>query len=96
MIQKGKGFFTDLLKSTAKQALTAVTKTGLDENKRSLKDALKTHGTQAIRTTVRRMTRPPATSTTPLMARRGPKRIGTRDRPVAKKARHLDIFDRER
>lgn len=51
--QEGKGFFTDLLKSTAKQALTAAAKTGLDvlENKRSFKDALKTHGGQAIKNT---------------------------------------------
>lgn len=46
-------FFTDLLKSTAKQALTAAAKTGLDvlENKRFFKDALKTHGGQAIKNT---------------------------------------------
>ena len=51
--QEGKGFFTDLLKSGAKSALTAAAKTGLDvlENKRSLKDALRSHGAQALKET---------------------------------------------
>lgn len=51
--QKGKGFFTDLLKSGAKSALKAAAKTGMDvlDNKRSLKDALKTHGAQALKET---------------------------------------------
>jgi hypothetical protein len=63
-IQKGKGFITDLLKTGAKQALRAAAQTGLDvlDNKRSLKDAIKTHGIRAIKSTAQ-----------PLLARGGPK-----------------------
>jgi hypothetical protein len=63
--QKGKGFITDLLKTGAKQALRAAAQTGLDvlDNKRSLKDAIKTHGIRAIKSTAQ-----------PLLARGGPKR----------------------
>ena len=62
--QKGKGFITDLLKTGAKQALRAAAQTGLDvlDNKRSLKDAIKTHGIRAIKSTAQ-----------PLLARGGPK-----------------------
>ena len=51
--QKGKEFITDLLKTGAKQALRAAAQTGLDvlDNKRSLKDAIKTHGIRAIKST---------------------------------------------
>jgi hypothetical protein len=51
--QNGKGFITDLLKTGAKQALRAAAQTGLDvlDNKRSLKDAIKTHGIRAIKST---------------------------------------------
>ncbi|XP_062616114.1 uncharacterized protein F54H12.2-like [Saccostrea cucullata] len=51
--QRGRGFFTDLLKTGAKHALTAAAITGLDvlENKRSLKDAVKTHGVRALKNT---------------------------------------------
>jgi hypothetical protein len=61
--QKGKGFITDLLKTGAKQALRAAAQTGLDvlDNKRSLKDAIKTHGIRAIKSTAQ-----------PLLARGGP------------------------
>jgi hypothetical protein len=63
--QKGKGFITDLLKTGAKQALRAAAQTGLDvlDNKRSLKDAIKTHGLRAIKSTAQ-----------PLLARGGPKK----------------------
>jgi hypothetical protein len=63
--QKGKGFITDLLKTGAKQALRAAAQMGLDvlDNERSLKDAIKTHGIRAIKST-----------TQPLLARGGPKR----------------------
>jgi hypothetical protein len=63
--QKGKGSITDLLKTGAKQALRAAAQTGLDilDNKRSLKDAIKTHGIRAIKSTAQ-----------PLLARGGPKR----------------------
>jgi hypothetical protein len=62
--QKGKGFITDLLKTGAKQALRAAAQMGLDvlDNKRSLKDAIKTHGIRAIKSTAQ-----------PLLARGGPK-----------------------
>jgi hypothetical protein len=62
--QKGKGFITDLLKTGAKQALRAAAQTGLDvlDNKRSLKEAIKTHGIRAIKSTAQ-----------PLLARGGPK-----------------------
>lgn len=105
--QKGKGFFTDLLKSTAKQALTAAAKTGLDvfENKRSFKDALKTHGGQVIKNTTSHIlsqgdkSRPPAKPK--LLARGGPRikrplETASGERPPKnkkKKARPLDIFD---
>lgn len=106
--QAGKGFFTDLLKSTAKQALTAAAKTGLDvlENKRSFKDALKTHGGQVIKNTASRMlsqggekSRPPAKPK--LLARGGPRikrslETASGERPPKKKkkkARPLDFFD---
>jgi hypothetical protein len=51
--QKGKGFIKDLLKTGAKQALRVAAQTGLDvlDNKRSLKDAIKTHGLRAIKST---------------------------------------------
>jgi hypothetical protein len=51
--QKGKGFITDLLKTGAKQALRAAAQTGSDvlDNKRSLKEAIKTHGIRAIKST---------------------------------------------
>jgi hypothetical protein len=63
--QKGKGFIKDLLKTGAKQALRAAAQTGLDvlDNKRSLKDAIKTHGLRAIKSTAQ-----------PLLARGGPKK----------------------
>jgi hypothetical protein len=63
--QKGKGFIKDLLKTGAKQALRAAAQTGLDvlDNKRSLKEAIKTHGLRAIKATAQ-----------PLLARGGPKR----------------------
>jgi hypothetical protein len=72
--QKGKGFITDLLKTGAKQALRAAAQTGLDvlDDKRSLKDAIKTHGIQAIKSTAQ-----------PLLARGGPKR--PMKRPQTKK-----------
>lgn len=105
--QKGKGFFTDLLKSTAKQALTAAAKTGLDvfESKRSFKDALKTHGGQVIKNTTSHIlsqadkSRPPAKPK--LLARGGPRikrplETASGERPPKnkkKKARPLDIFD---
>lgn len=105
--QKGKGFLTYLLKSTAKQALTAAAKTGLDvlENKRSFKDALKTHGGQVIKNTTSHIlsqggdkSRPPAK---PKLLDRGGPRIkrpletasGERPPNKKKKARPLDIFD---
>ena len=71
--QKGKGLFTDLLKTGAKQALRAAAQTGLDvlDNKRSLKDAIKTHGIRAIKSTAQ-----------PLLARGGPKQ---NKRPAIKK-----------
>lgn len=100
-------FFTDLLKSTAKQALTAAAKTGLDvlENKRSFKDALKTHGGQVIKNTTSHIlsqggdkSRPPAKPK--LLARGGPRikrpletASGERPPNKKKKARPLDIFD---
>jgi hypothetical protein len=51
--QKAKGFITDLLKTGAKQALGAAAQTGLDvlNNKRSLKDAIKTHGIRTVKPT---------------------------------------------
>jgi hypothetical protein len=63
--QKGKGMITDLLKTGAKQALRAAAQTGLDvlDNKRSLKDAIKTHGIRAIKSTAQ-----------PLLARGGTKK----------------------
>jgi hypothetical protein len=56
---------TDLLKRGAKQALRTAAQTGLDvlDNKRSLKDAIKTHGIRAIKSTAQ-----------PLLARGGPKK----------------------
>ena len=73
--QKGKGMFTDLLKRGAKQALRAAAQTGLDvlDNKRSLKEAIKTHGIRAIKSTAQ-----------PLLARGGPKKLQRRPikRPV--------------
>jgi septum formation inhibitor MinC len=68
--QKGKGFITDLLKTGAKQALRAAAQTGLHvlDNKRSLKEAIKTHVLRAIKSTAQ-----------PLLARGGPKK---RPRPV--------------
>ena len=108
--QKGKGMFTDLLKRGAKQALRAAAQTGLDvlDNKRSLKEAIKTHGIRAIKSTAQ-----------PLLARGGPKKLQRNKRPVKapvkrpikrpgsrpikrpvkrtikkpKKTRALDIFD---
>lgn len=105
--QKGKGFFTDLLKSTAKQALTAAAKTGLDvfENKRSFKDALKTHGGQVIKNTTSHILSQGDTSCPPakpkVLARGGPRikrplETASGERPPKnkkKKARPLDIFD---
>jgi hypothetical protein len=72
--QKGKGFITDLLKMGAKQALRAAAQTGLDvlDNKRSLKDAIKTHGIRAIKSTAQ-----------PLLARGGPKKTPIK-RPIKK------------
>jgi hypothetical protein len=72
--QKGKGFIMALLKTGAKQALRAAAQTGLDvlDNKRSLKDAIKTHGIRAIKSTAQ-----------PLLARGGPKRAS---RPPTKRA----------
>jgi hypothetical protein len=72
--QKGKGLFTDLLKTGAKQALRAAAQTGLDvlDNKRSLKDAIKTHGIRAIKNTAQ-----------PLLARGGPKQ-NKRPPPIKK------------
>jgi hypothetical protein len=70
--QKGNGMITDLLKRGAKQALRAAAQTGLDvvDNKRSLKDAIKTHGIRAIKNTAQ-----------PLLARGGPhKRSNKRSR----------------
>jgi hypothetical protein len=63
--QKGKGMITDLLKRRAKQALRAAAQTGLDvlDNKRSLKEAIKTHGIRAIKSTAQ-----------PLLAHGGPKK----------------------
>ena len=104
--QKGKGFFTDLLKTGAKQALSAAAKTGLDvlENKRSLKDALKTHGIRAAKNTA-------GVAKRRILARGGPKkqqltrtRISGKKRQLTKtrasgkkrqpkKKRSLDIFD---
>ena len=71
--QKGKGMFTDLLKRGAKQALRAAAQTGLDvlDNKRSLKEAIKTHGIRAIKSTAQ-----------PLLARGGPKKSRPIKRPV--------------
>ena len=73
--QRGKGMFTDLLKRGAKQALRAAAQTGLDvlDNKRSLKEAIKTHGIRAIKSTAQ-----------PLLARGGPKKLQRRPvkRPV--------------
>jgi hypothetical protein len=81
--QKGKGFITDLLKTGAKQALRAAAQTGLDvlDNKRSLKEAIKTHGIRAIKSTAQ-----------PLLARGGPKkrpqtRGGPKQRPQTKRGR---------
>lgn len=109
--RKEKDFFiTDLLKSTAKQALTAAAKTGLDvlKNKRSFKDALKTHGGQVIKNTNSHIlsqggekSRPPAKPK--LLARGGPRikrplETASGERPPKKKkkkARPLDIFDWE-
>ena len=73
--QKGKGLFTGLLKTGAKQALRAAAQTGLDvlDNKRSLKDAIKTHGIRAIKSTAQ-----------PLLARGGPKQ--TTKQPIKKPA----------
>jgi hypothetical protein len=70
--QKGKGFITDLLKTGAKQALRAAAQTGLDvlDNKRPLKDAIKTHGIRAIKSTAQ-----------PLLARGGP-RGGPKKTPI--------------
>jgi hypothetical protein len=63
--QKGKGMITDLLKRGANQALRAAAQTGLDvlDNKRSLKEAIKTHGIRAIKYTAQH-----------LLAREGPKK----------------------
>jgi hypothetical protein len=81
--QKGKGLFTDLLKTGAKQALRAAAQTGLDvlDNKRSLKEAIKTHGIRAIKATAQ-----------PLLARGGPKhrpptRGGPKQRRQTKRGR---------
>jgi hypothetical protein len=69
--QKGKGFITDLLKTGAKQALRAAAQTGLDvlDNKRSLKDVIKTHGIRAIKSTAQS-----------LLARGGPR--GSKKTPI--------------
>jgi hypothetical protein len=69
--QKGKGFITDLLKTGAKQVLRAAAQTGLDvlDNKRSLKEAIKTHGIRAIKSTAQT-----------LLARGGPK--NPKKRPI--------------
>jgi hypothetical protein len=74
--QKGKGFITDLLKTGAKQALRAAAQTGLDvlDNKRSLKNAIKTHGIRAIKSTAQ-----------PLLARGGPKQKRPMKRTQTKK-----------
>ena len=92
--QKGKGFITDLLKTGAKQALRAAAQTGLDvlDNKRSLKDAIKTHAIRAIKSTAQ-----------PLLARGGPKQKRPQmkqpvkkpaiKRPAKRPKRVLDIFD---
>jgi hypothetical protein len=71
--QKGKGFIKDLLKTGAKQALRAAAQTGLDvlDNKRSFKDAIKTHGLRAIKSTAQ-----------PLLARGGPKQKRPMKRPM--------------
>jgi hypothetical protein len=71
--QKGKGFIMDLLKMGAKQALRAAAQTGLDvlDNKRSLKNAIKTHGIRAIKSTAQ-----------PLLARGGPKRQNPKKAPI--------------
>jgi hypothetical protein len=103
---------TDLLKRGAKQASRAAAQTGLDvlDNKRSLKDAIKTHGIRAIKSTAQ-----------PLLARGGPKKPKKRPmkrpmkrphikrpsrpikrplqkapikRPAKRPKRALDIFDR--
>jgi hypothetical protein len=75
--QKDKGFITDLLKTGAKQALRAAAQTGLDvlDNKRSLKDAIKTHGIRAINSTAQ-----------PLLARGGPKQKRPVKRPQIKRS----------
>ena len=102
--QRGEGFFTDLLKTGAKHALTAAARTGLDvlENKRSLKDAVKTHGVQALKNTsgmVKQRMNLGGTNNrrkkTPMLARGGPKRKKKKQRggERAKKKRTLDVFD---
>jgi hypothetical protein len=70
--QKVKGCITDLLKTGATQALRAAAQTDLDvlDNKRSLKDAINTHGIQAIKSTAQ-----------PLLARGGPRPM---KRPIKK------------
>jgi hypothetical protein len=85
--QKGKGFITDLLKTGAKQALRAVAQTGLDvlDNKISLKDAIKTHGIRAIKSTAQ-----------PLLARGGPKQKRTQSkRPPIKRIQIKKTSDQE-
>jgi hypothetical protein len=71
--QKGKGFITDLLKTGIKQALRAAVQTGLDvlDNKRSFKDAIKTHEIRAIKSTAQ-----------PLLARGGPRGRGPKKTPI--------------
>ena len=104
--QSGRGLFTDLLKSGAKSVLTAAAKTGLDvlENKRSLKDALKTHGIRAAKNTAglakqRILTRGgPKTQQLTRSRIPGKKRQLTATRASGKKRqpkkiRSLDIFD---
>jgi hypothetical protein len=78
--QKGKGFITDLLKTGAKQALRAAAQTGLDvlDNKRSLKEAIKTHGKRAIKSTAQ-----------PLLARGGPK--NPKKAPIKRPAKRPSI-----
>ena len=101
--QRGEGFFTDLLKTGAKHALTAAARTGLDvlENKRSLKDAVKTHGVQALKNTsgmVKQRMNLGGTNNrrkkTPMLARGGPKRKRkTQGGGIPKRKRPLDVFD---
>ena len=78
---------TDLLKTGAKQALKAAARTGLDvlENKKSLKEAVKTHALQAVRNTMNQkrplLVHPPRKGKRrqrPLLARGGPQRKGKR------------------